>query len=379
YYIVQGLSQNGVQVKVLTTNANGKDNLDIPPGKSVLVGGVPTEYHPLSPFPTRRYFYSTSLKKAINKHIHSFDIVHIQGTFTYPTLVAARLAWLAGKPFIISPRGGWDPWSLRQKWFKKKVYLELLEMRWINRASAIHYTTVAERELATKLGLKPHSFVIPNAIWLDPLDSKDAPMAFRKRWNIPLDAPVVLFLSRIHPMKGLDILLPAFARLHQTLPEAYLIIAGPDSEGFRARYKKMVFDFKLNQRIIWTGLVSGSEKTACYHAADIFVLPSYRENFGLVVAEAMFCHLPVLIAPGVNLADLVHRHQAGEVISQDVGTWALKIEEWLQDRSRCKSAGQKGYKVASKNFSIEAVGKAMFTRYERILASYKKAFSSSYS
>ncbi len=303
YYLVQGLAKSGVYVKVLTTNANGMHNLDTPPGKNLLVGGVPTEYHSLSSFPTSRYFFSGSLKEAIRRHIHNVDLAHIQGTFVYPTLIAARESWLAGKPFIVTPRGGWDPWSLKQKRLKKKLYFEVFERRWINRATAIHYTTEAEKELAATLDVRAPSFVVPNAVSLEPLNSENAPQAFRRRWGIPLEAPVLLFLGRIHPKKGIDFLLSTFANLYHLLPEVRLIIAGPDAEGFGKRYKKLAVSLGIMDSIVWTGPISGPEKTACYYAADIFVLPSYQENFGMTVAEAMFCQLPVLISPGVNLAD----------------------------------------------------------------------------
>jgi len=371
YYLVQGLAEAGAQVKVLTTNANGNRKLDIPLRERVLVGGVPTEYHPLSPFFTKRYFYSHSLKKSIVSQIHNFDLVHIQGTFVYPTLIAAKESWLAGKPFIITPRGAWDPWSLRQKRLKKKLYFEVFERRWINRAVAIHYTTEAEKRLANRLGLKVPGFVVPNPVFLEPLESEDAPLKFRKYWGIPENAPVILFLGRIHPKKGVGLLFSAFADLRRSLPEAWLIIAGPDGEGFTNHYKKLAASLGVSDHIVWTGLVSGSEKTACYYAADIFVLPSHQENFGMAVAEAMLCELPVLISPGVNLANFVLKYGAGEVIPLNNRLWTIKIIEWLKNDERRKSAGKYGNKAAKKAFSIDSVARQMINIYLKILKGEK--------
>ena len=239
------------------------------------------------------------LKKAVKEGVQCADVVHIHGIWDPLQHLGAALARRSDVPYIFRPCGMLDPWSLRQSRWKKRLYLAILLRRDLNAAAAIHYTTATERDLAAPFRLRPQAIVEPNGIDLTEFEHLPPAGTFRDKYPQIGDRPIVLFLGRLHPKKGPDILIEAFARA--ALPDAVLVLAGPGDENYVADLRMLVAKHRLEDRVIFTGMLLGRDRIAVYADADLFCLPSHQENFGIAVVEALAAGTPVLVSDQVNI------------------------------------------------------------------------------
>src|SRR5690606_8058113 len=217
-------------------------------------------------------------------------IVHVHGLYRFPPTYAAWQARQQGVPYIIRPHGSLDPY-LYDKSTAGSVWLKRLYERWfdlpnLNAASAIHYTAEEERKRAAFLRLRAPSFVVPNG--LEWREYAELPRRGALRAKLGLgDAPVVLFLGRLHFKKGLDLLIPAFETLRGRVPEAQLVIAGPENDQYGRLVRQWVAARGLGAAVHFVGPLFERDVVQAYVDADVFALPSYTENFGMTVVEAM--------------------------------------------------------------------------------------------
>jgi glycosyltransferase involved in cell wall biosynthesis len=325
----------GLDVRVVSTfGANEKtdlaDRLASEGIKTCVVGPVAP---PLGKHPD---LYST-LADAIGDS----DIVHIHAVWEEVQHQAACIARVLGRPYIFRPCGMLDPWSLRQGKWKKKIYMALRLRKDLNGAAALHFTTQTESDLVKPLKLSPGSIVEPNGVHLDEFDVLPARGLFRSRYPQIGDAPLIVFLSRVHHKKGLDLLIPAFARLPQN--DAMLVIAGPDADGYGEEVRKMIVENNVEKRVIFTGMLYGPDRVAALADADLFCLPSYQENFGIAVVEALAAGTPVVISDQVNLFNDVLAARVGGVVPCKVEPLTEELNRWLSDaelRSRAAAAAR---------------------------------------
>lgn len=224
------------------------------------------------------------------------DLVHTFGTWTpfgHRIAVKSRQAKI---PYIFCPMGMLEPWSLAQKRFKKQLGLTLYQRRDIECSAAIHATAVSEAENLRALGIKAPIAVIPHGIDL-PLD-----LPVRSLLDQSSGEKTFLFLSRIHPKKGLLELVEACTRLKDK--NWKVIIAGTDSDSYQAVVEDAVNRAKLQENFSFVGPVYGEQKAGLFAKADVFVLPTHSENFGLVIAEALAHGVPVITTTGAPWAEL---------------------------------------------------------------------------
>ena len=231
--------------------------------------------------------------------VQEHNVIHVHGLWEQIQHEAAKAARNAHIPYVFSPHGMLDPWSLSQGKLKKQIYLMLRLKRDLNRASAIHYATAAERDLAGPLHLLPAAIVEGFGVDLEDFDSPPPRGSFRQKYAIAADARLVLFLSRLHPKKGLDLLVPAAATVLG--PDDRLVLAGSDQDGYQQQIAEMVRRAGMVDRVVFTGWLGPAGRLAALVDADVMALPSYQENFGLVVIEALAAGLPVVISDQVNL------------------------------------------------------------------------------
>jgi glycosyltransferase involved in cell wall biosynthesis len=293
------------------------------------------------------------------------DIVHIHAVWEEIQHQTACIARALGRPYIFRPCGMLDPWSLRQGKWKKKMYMALRLRKDLNGAAALHFTTQTESDLVKPLKLSPPSIIEPNGVHLDEFDVQPARGLFRSSYPEIGNAPLIVFLGRVHHKKGLDLLVPAFARLPQK--DARLVIAGPDNDGYGDQIRRMLSEHGVSDRVVFTGMLYGRDRIALLADADLFCLPSYQENFGLVVAEAMAAGCPVVISDQVNIHDDVIAAQAGGVVPCAIEPLADELNRWMSDPARRSAAGQRGRAAAFAKYDAGRLASRWAEHYANLI------------
>lgn len=367
----KGLAKSGVDVTVYTTNMDSSGVLNVPLCQEVNIDGVKVWYFPIT---FRPWQYSFDLHQALAKNAKDFDLIHITSVFLSASTLGAYYAKKFKKPYIISPRGNFMQEPLKFRSLKKKIYVNLIEKRNLTGASAIHFTVEKEKEDYLKLGLPlKKAVIVPNSIDIEngiSIISGD----FRKKNEISEDAKIIIFMGRLHKIKGLDTLIPAFAEVVKKEPKAVLVIVGPDERNYKKEIELEIGNRKLeiNKNVVFTGILMGDNKKMVYKESDVFVLPSYSENFGMAVVEAMVAGLPVVITKGVGIAKEVEAAGAGLVVEKDVDQVSEAILKILNNPDLAKKMGEAGRKLVEAEFSSEKVAEKWIREYDKILNDYGK-------
>ncbi len=227
------------------------------------------------------------------------DLLHLHGAWDVANAQLARLARRRAVPYVISPHGMLDEWAISHKWLKKRIYFTLLGRRMFERAAAVHCTAEAEAEQARQW-IRPRRLeVLPLA--LDLTAYRQLPDAAAKAADIPVSGRSVLFLSRVHPVKRVEIVIEAIALLRRAGREVILFVAGDGEEAYMASLKNLAAKLGVAEAVQWLGMVRGERKLLTFRMADVFALPTFQENFGMVLVESMACGTPVVTTRGVDI------------------------------------------------------------------------------
>lgn len=358
----------GVEVTIVTTDADGADGLDVPLDTRTRYEGVPAYFFHRNR--ARKWKFSSGLAKWVRANVGGFDLVHIHSVFCHASYVAGAAARRHRVPYIVRPLGMLDPWSMSQRSIKKRLYLQLVERRALSCAAAIHYTTDAEARLAeSALPWLPRSMVVPLGIERNRFCPLPERGQFRRRYaSLDGDAPLVLFLSRIHPKKGLELLLEAIVLGQGMVSKAHLVIAGSGERAYVERLRARVKALGLTERVAFTGWLSGREKIEALVDSDLFVLPSFQENFGVAVVEAMASGTPVIVGSGVNLKEALLAAGAGVAVGQSPDELREALALLLEDTARRKQMGTAGREFALREFAWPTVASRLLQAYEKLLA-----------
>jgi len=271
-----------------------------------------------------------AMKPMLDCAIADADVVHIHALWEEIQHVAARAAQRLNVPHVITPHGMLTPWSFakRSQWLKKLMMLWRVR-RNLDRASAIHFATQMECQWTSHLRLRPPSIVEPFGLDLNEFNDFPSPQSFREKFPMLGDRPYIIFLGRQAKGKGIEVLIPAFAKIARDVPETTLVIAGQDWENLQVGWEQLAVSEGIRDRVLFTGMLRGAERLSALAGAVVFGLPSAHENFGISVIEALACGVPVIISDqvclhpdvsggGVRRAGL-GRHQATSV--SDSASW----------------------------------------------------------
>lgn len=292
--------------------------------------------HPCGPGKTN-YGYSPRLDAWLKANYQRFDGVIVNGVWQYHG-VAARRALAGRKRYVVFAHGMLDPYFKDRyplKHVKKLIYWTLHEHRNLNSAQAVCFTSEEEKRVAAEgfpfRGF--HRVVVPYGTMGPEGDPEALKQAFFEQWPALQRQKYLLYLGRIHPKKGCDLLLEAFAKT--AAPELQLVMAGPDETGWSTELKTQAARLGIAERVTWTGMVRGAAKWGAFYAAQAFILPSHQENFGIAVADALACGTIPLISDKVNIAPDVAADGAGLMESDDLqGT--IRLIERFQALSPAK-------------------------------------------
>ena len=367
----QALVVAGAEVTILTTDANGDQDsvpLDVPLNQPVLEANYTVWYFPCTPW--RRYKFSPRLLAWLWRHAGSYDLAHIHALFSPISTAAATVARWHGLPYVLRPLGTLDPADLVKKQRLKQLYGQLLEKPNLAGAASLHFTSQREADISETFGTTPPAFV--TALGVNPVSplSEAAAWQLARRFNIPDHCPRLLFLSRLAPKKGLDRLIDALIVLQQDAWDFHLILAGGNSQdaAFERQICDRITQSPLKQRTTITGFVADETKTALLQVADLFVLPSDYENFGIAVAEAMLAELPVIISEGVHIWPGIKASQSGWVCQPSVESLTAVLRQALSSPGERKRRGRNALEYAQTHYSWGAIAEQTLQIYRRILA-----------
>jgi glycosyltransferase involved in cell wall biosynthesis len=319
---------------------------------------------PFIPYLSRSlgFLYCPEMRAALDQILPTVDAVDTHMPFVYPTYAAAHAAFRNQRPLFYHQRGNFNPARLRFRGLKKRLYIAGIERPIMRRATTLIALTDAERAAYRALGVDTHCEVIPNGIDI-PAQRQDATTRLQQRFGLRSQAPVVLFLGRLHPTKGADVLLQAFFEAANRT-DAILVMAGPDEWHLTAEWQQRIADHNLQDRILFTGMLTGSDKEDMLARADLFCLPSIGEGFSMAVLEALAYRTAVMLSHGCNFPEVIEAG-AGRVVEAESSQMAAALIDLLGDRERLKQMGEAGLRLVSKHYSWDVIT-------DRLLAAYSE-------
>jgi len=308
---------------------------------------------------------SFPLQRALREAVPRADIVHLHSLYLFHTWATARLCREFGVPYLLRPHGTLDPFLWRRHRARKAVIETLFQNRVLREAAAIHYTAHDEQRLAAPYVHGAPGVVVPNGLDLEQYAQLPPAGTFRARHPEIGDRRIVLFLSRLNFKKGLDLLIPAFARAAKRHPDLHLVIAGPD-DGMQAQAQGWIAAQTIAERTTFTGMLDHPAKLAAFRDTTMFVLPSYSENFGIAVVEAMACGVPVATTDRVNIWREIETAGAGLIAPPEIDAVARQIETLAGDPAAAAQMGSKGKALAADKFSWARIARELETVYRSL-------------
>lgn len=339
--LARGLSIAGADVTILTHRTE-QMNMHLLDGCDVHVDFLPKSYKKSD----LRAYFST----------HKFDFLQGESMWIPLSHDILNIAKKYSIPFTFVPRGSLEPWSLKQKWLKKKLAMILYQKKDIQDAACILATADMERDNLRKLGFTNPIAVIPNGI-----DISEYPC--RKETEKNNVKKQILFLSRIHPKKGIELLIDAWQEIHKEYSDWNVVIAGNGEEQYITQLKTIIKEKGLGESMKIVPPIFGMEKYNLYKESSLFILPTYSENFGMVIAEALACGVPAITTKNAPWKILV---------TEDIGWWIdLSVNEikktlkkaMSQGSDKLFAMGQKGSKVVYENYYYVNTARRVFELY----------------
>jgi glycosyltransferase involved in cell wall biosynthesis len=333
------------------------------------LGEFPARTFPIGPVKTT-YGYCPRLVPWLKQHAHEFDAVIIHGLWQYHGFAVWRALHGSDVPYFMYFHGMLDPWFKHRypfKHLKKWLYWPWADYRVSRDAKAVLFTASEEARLAAKsfwlYRVKPS--VVGYGLALDGHAESGRAEDFQRAFPETNGKRIVLFLGRIHPKKGCDLLVEAFAKLASTDPTLHLVMAGPDQTGLMAGLKTLAAHCGITDRVTWTGMLQGDIKWGSLRAAEVFSLPSHQENFGIAVAEALAVGLPVLISDRVNIWREIVDDGAGLADSDTLTGTIATLDRWLalapEQRLLMRQRAEQCYQ---NRFRIDAAARRVITTIE---------------
>jgi glycosyltransferase involved in cell wall biosynthesis len=357
----ESVRQSGVKMSAMGHRVEVV-SLDAP--EAACVGEFPLRVHALGPA-RAGYRYAPRLVPWLREHAARFDAVIVNGLWQYHGFGAWQALHGTAVPYYVFPHGMLDPWFKREyplKHLKKWLYWPWAEYRVLRDARAVLFTAEEERTLARESFwlYRANERVVSFGTETPPAASARLRDAFLASHPELAGKRIVLFLGRIHPKKGCDLLIRAFANAARRAPDAHLVFAGPDSVGWQQALVEEARALQIADRITWAGMLQGDPKWGAFHASDVFALPSHQENFGIAVAEALGCGVPVLISDKVNIWREVEADGAGLVAADTEAGTEANLVRWLTmdpaDRERMRAQALATFDA---RFTIDAMAREL--------------------
>lgn len=362
--LCSALAARGHRVSVITTNVDGPGISDVPLDRPVDRDGVEVRYFPVTS--PRRAFRAPTMVESLRRQIAAADIVHIHQMFHWPSWVAARIARRYGVPYVISPRGMLVSELIRRRsTLAKTLWIALFDRSSLEQAAAIHATSHLEQTELQRLGLRlPRIAVIANGVADPPASPEPEAVSPDVRAAAAAGDPIVLYFGRLSWKKGIERLIRAFAKTYG----GTLVIAGTDDERRYDTLAGLAFDLGIRNRVrIVPRTIDGADKEYLFNTARVFALPSYSENFGNTVLEAMRRGVPVITTPQVGAMDIVRSAGGGVVTSGDADGLSYAMSRFLHHPALARSMGVAGQNHVTEQYGWPRIAERIEEFYESLV------------
>jgi glycosyltransferase involved in cell wall biosynthesis len=372
------LARRGHEVAIYATDVDGGMRLNVPLDHPVVEGGLSIRYFRGWTFPPL-YKFSPPMAQALNRTLASFDVAHIYSLYGFSTAAAAHYARKFRVPYLVHPHGSLDPFLRRHHPRRKRIYSQFFLPPVFAGAAAVLFNSEEERRLSRDApelaqlddpaGLGPPSVIVDVGVEEVFFTGADENMrrTFRKKFPEWMGRRLVTYFGRLNFKKGLDILVAAFSAVAQEQEDIHLVLAGPDGDGYAEKIRGWLGHSGMLARATFTGNIAGAERVALLQESEVMVLPSYTENFGQAVAEAMAAGVAVIISNRVNIWPEVEKAQAGLIVPCDAAETARALRRLLANPAEAQEMGRRGRALAAARFPWGAVGDQILHVYEKML------------
>ena len=368
--LVKALNDLGEEAEILTTNYGMGD---IPTGDrqeyifdETLGLSVPVWFLPYDPPNLKEFIFSKAATTWMWKNLANYDILDHHYLFSYLPTCAAAIARWKKIPYTVRTMGQLTSWALAQGKAKKQLYTTLFERKNLQKAAAVHCTANGEADDVKAFGITTPTVTLPLGVNV-PDEIPDAKQKLRQQYNLDPDTPIILFLSRLHYKKRPDLLLRSLSDLKAAGQTFFAIFAGTGEPEYTDELTKLTEYFDLKDQVIFPGLITGDDKECLLQGADIFALPSYSENFGIAVAEALVVGLPVVITRGIQISPDIEAAGGGKIIEDTQESLTEALLELLQNPEKRLAIGEKGKAFARTTYSWSAIAQQLATEYRNLI------------
>ena len=317
--------------------------------------------------------YAPGVVQHLAADIENYDLIHVHELWHFPHFAAARAAMKSTKPYVVSLHGQLSPWAMGHKAWKKRIYWRAIQERTLQRAAVIHTLSDTEIGDVRRLGLNTTACLVPNGIETSVYNDLPSDEAFIRSHPELAGKQIVLFLGRLHPIKGLDLLASAFGRLAQKRPDAWLVIAGPDNYGYRRKLEALLRAENALNRTTFTGLITGQEKLEALASSCILVLPSYSEAQSMAVLEGMASGLPVIATQTCGVPELADT-DGGFLINPDPHELTTALDRLLGDEALRLRMGQNARRLAHASYTWPQAAARMASLYRHAIAAHAERY-----
>jgi glycosyltransferase involved in cell wall biosynthesis len=311
-----------------------------------------------------KFFLTPGLVIQAKKAIKNFDIVHMHNYYTFQNVIAHHYVKKHDIPYVLQAHGSVATYF--QRGSLKKIFDAIWGYAILKDASRLIAVTPTEAEQYKSIGVGQDKIeIVPNGIDLSQFDNLPPREEFRKKYGLNDSCKIILYLGRINRIKGLDLLASAFARLSGDFNEATLVIVGPD-DGYLLSLERLIRQLKIEEKVLFTGPLYGKEKLQAYVDADVYVLPSSYEIFGITVLEACACGTPVIVTDRCGIADAIH-NQAGLAVPYDERQLQAALQHILSDEKMRRQFGERGKSLIRERFGWKKIAEQLDSIFQQIL------------
>jgi glycosyltransferase involved in cell wall biosynthesis len=369
--LYQCLGNLNIEIDVITTDADGDGKLDVSINTWIKNNNYRVRY--FSCFHRYNFVLSRSLLAWLKTNVQSYDLVHTHNRFSPLVALCERICKQKKVPYVSTPHGMLEPWAMSYKAWKKKLYFPIFDRPALEHAAALHVLTRNEAKNIHQLGITAPASVIPNGIHHRDFECMPSANLFIDQFPTLQGKTLILFLARVDPQKGLDLLAPAFADVYSQFPSTHLVVAGPDNPGYLETAQGFFEQEGCTDAVTFIGMVTGELKYAALAAASIYVAPYYSEGFSMSVLEGMAAGKPAVITTGCNFPEAGEAGVA-EVVEISAPAIAAGLKQFLQNPELSARMGVQAREFIFEHYTWDVAAHKLHALFKKILMPTASSF-----